>query len=93
MRLLGIPRDLTTEPGTAGAHELPPPIPDHLCQLCQEDLDGAVTDDGLCASCRLVLDGQDSQAWVEAGGRVCRRCLNPVPWSVDGRCPCGGELL
>lgn len=94
-RLLGIPRDLTTEPGTAGVAELPTPVPDHLCQLCEDDLDGHVTDDGLCASCRRVMELQDYQAWVDAGGRTCRRCHNLVPSSgaVDGRCPCGGQLL
>lgn len=68
----------------------PPPV--QLCELCQLELDQL--DGPLCQLCRAVLDG-DPQAWVESGGRTCRRCHLEVPAcsAVDGLCPCGGALL
>jgi hypothetical protein len=81
--------------GWRARQPLPEPVPDHLCQLCGGQLaPGPATDDGLCAGCRAVLDG-DPAAWAESGGRVCRRCHNPVPTrtGVQGLCPCGGQLL
>lgn len=73
--------------------ELAELLPDHLCQLCERDL---VTwgggRDGLCSDCQALLEEEDHQQWVEAGGRTCRRCRSDIlPAAlVDGLCPCGG---
>lgn len=78
--------------------ELPEPTPDHLCQLCQLELD-RYADDGLCSECSRLVQLQDEEdaerAWLDAGGRTCRRCHARVmaAGTSDGRCPCGGQLL
>jgi hypothetical protein len=85
-------------PGMAPA-SFPTPVRDqlgqlgHLCQLCERELvtwGGGL--DGLCGDCQALLEEEDHQQWVEAGGRTCRRCrADLLPCAlVDGLCPCGG---